>query len=127
MVILRYAERSNKAGCATFLQWWQISLRLTTPTALTWLSVNGMVFAVMTAAIQLPVMNATTVKIAKGIIAANAAAIVRYAIQQFVWAAVLNALIASSQYVSVAQLHALNARKPFVRTVLLKKEYVNNV
>jgi len=81
----------------------------------------------MTAAIPLPAMNATTVKIAKGIIVATVALIARYATQQFAWDAVLNVRTASNLYVGVAQLHALNARKLFVRIVLPKKDSVNNV
>ena len=87
----------------------------------------GKEYPVTTADIRLQAMNATTVKIAKGIIVAAAALIASYATQQYAWAVVLNARIASNQYVSVAQLHAPNAKKQFVKIVLLKKDYVNNV
>ena len=90
-------------------------------------SMIGKEYLVTTADIRLQVMSAITVKIVNATFAANAVLIVRFAIPQFAWDAALNARTASNLYVSVAQLLALNAKKPFVKIVLLKKDYVNNV
>ena len=87
----------------------------------------GKEYPVTTADIRLQAMSAITVKIVNATIAASARRIVRFATQQYAWDAALNARTASNPYVSVAQLLALNVKKPFVRIVLLKKDYVNNV
>jgi len=82
---------------------------------------------VTTVATQFPVMNVITVRIASVTFVRSAAHIVKFAIQQFVWAVPANAQSASSRYASDAQLPVPNAKKLFVRIVSLKKDYVNNV
>ncbi len=81
----------------------------------------------MTAAIQSQAMNAITVNIVSVSIVASARPIVRFVTQHYALDAALNARIANNRYVGVAQLHAPNAKKLLVKTVLLKKEYANNV
>ena len=87
----------------------------------------GVEYPAMTAAILLPAMNAITVKIATVIIARSVRHIARYAIRQFVWAALMSAQIVSSPYASNVQPLAANAKQQFVKIVSLKKEYVITV
>ncbi len=81
----------------------------------------------MTAAIQSQAMNAITVNIVSVSIVASARPIVRFVTQHYALDAALNARIANNRYVGVAQLHAPNAKRRFVRIVSLRKDYVNNV
>ena len=87
----------------------------------------GKEYPVTTVDIRSQVMSAITVKIASVTIVRNVRPIVRFVTPLSAWDAALNARTASNLYVSVAQLLALNAKKPFVKIVLLKKDYVNNV
>jgi len=81
----------------------------------------------MIAVIQSRVMNAITVKIVSVTIVHSVRPIVKFAIPHFAWDAALHVPIANNLYAVVAQLYAPNARKLFVKIVLLKKDYVNNV
>ena len=92
-----------------------------------WLSAIGMVPAVMTAVTRFQAMNAITAKIVSGTIAVSVQRTVRFATRQSAWGAAMNARSVNNQYVSDVLPPALNARRPFVKIVSLKKEYVITV
>ena len=81
----------------------------------------------MTAVIRSQAMSAITAKIVNAIIVVSVRRIVRFATRQSAWDVLLNALTANSRYVSDVLQPAPNARKPFVKIVSLKKEYVITV
>ena len=81
----------------------------------------------MTAVIRSQVMNAITAKIVSVTIVVSARRTVRFAIRQSVWGVAMNARIVNSRYVSDVLPPAPNARKPFVKIVSQKKEYVITV
>jgi len=76
----------------------------------------GKEYPVTTAVIQSQVMSAIIVNIVTVSIVRSARPIVRFVTQHYALDAALNARIVNNRYVGVAQLHASNAKKAFVRT-----------
>ena len=80
-------------------------------------SMIGKAAAVMTADAPSPQMTATTVNTAKMIIVIIAAPIVRNVTPRFVWAVLLNVLIAANRYAADVRQYAANVKNNSVKIV----------